>query len=226
MLPGLKLRALGGTTFRAPTFNDLFYPGYGVTTVQAEHGRSVEVGVNWQRGDTSAAVTVYRNRVRNLITYQPDRSFCPPAHAFDFGCAGNVGRAKLQGATITAGQRWGGLDVRTTIDFVDATNADTGRRLARRAAHQENLSADYAIGAWTVGGALLVVGRRPDTENGSASLGGYGVVDLKATWRFRPQWRLETKLLNALDHRVEPIRDYQGLGRQAWIGVRFDSQGL
>ncbi len=226
VLPGLKLRALAGTTFRAPTFNDLFYPDYGVKTVQPERGRSVELGVNWQRGDTSAAATVYRNRVRNLIAYQPDRGFCPPDPAFDFGCAGNVGRAKLQGATITASQRWGGLDVRATVDLVDATNADTGHRLARRAAHQENLSADYGVGAWTVGGALLVVGKRPDFENGSAVLGGYGVVDLKATWRLRPQWRLETKLLNALDHRIEPVRDYQGLGRQAWIGVRFDSQGL
>ncbi len=226
VLRGLKLRALVGTTFRAPTFNDLFYPGYGVTTVQPERGRSVEVGVDWQRGDTRAAITVYRNRVRNLIAYQPDRSFCPAGPAFDFGCAGNIGRARLQGATITAGQRWGGFDVRATVDLIDATNADTGHRLARRAAHQENLSVDYGIGAWTIGGALLVVGRRPDLENGSAALGGYGVVDLKATWRFRPQWRLETKLLNALDHRVEPVRDFQGLGRQAWIGVRFDSQGL
>ena len=35
VLRGLKLRALAGTTFRAPTFNDLFYPGYGVATVAA-----------------------------------------------------------------------------------------------------------------------------------------------------------------------------------------------
>ncbi len=226
VLRGLKLRALAGTTFRAPTFNDLFYPGYGVVTVQPERGRSVEFGIDWQRGDTRAAVTVYRNRVRNLIAYQPDRSFCPAAPVFDPGCAGNVGRAKLQGATITAGQRWGGLDVRATVGLLDATNADTGHRLARRAAHQENLSVDYDRGAWTVGGALLVVGRRPDAENGSAALGGYGVVDLKATWRIRSQWQVESKLLNALDHRVEPLRDFQGLGRQAWIGVRFDSQGL
>ncbi len=226
VVPGLKLRALAGSTFRAPTFNDLFYPGYGVTTVRAEHGRSVELGVQWQRGDTTAAATVYRNRVRNLISYQPDRAFCPPDHAFDSGCAGNVGRARLQGATLTAGQRWGGLDVRATFDLVDATNDDTGHRLARRAAHQENLGADYAFGAWTVGGAALVVGKRPDQENGGGVLGGYAVFDLKATWRFLPNWRLETKLLNALDHRIEPVRDYQGLGRQAWLGVRFDSQGL
>ncbi len=226
VVPGLKLRALAGNSFRAPTFNDLFYPGFGVMTVQPERGRSVELGINWQRGDTTAAATVYRNRVRNLIAYQPDRTFCPPDHAFDFGCAGNVGRARLQGATFTAGQHWGGLDIHATVDLVDATNADTGHRLARRAAHQENLAADYAFGAWSIGGAALVVGSRPDRENGGGVLGGYGVFDLKATWRFLPQWRLEAKLLNALDHRVEPVRDYQGLGRQAWIGVRYDNAAL
>jgi len=26
--------------------------------------------------------------------------------------------------------------------------------------------------------------------------------------------------------RVEPLRDYQGLGRQAWLGVRFDGRGF
>ncbi len=26
--------------------------------------------------------------------------------------------------------------------------------------------------------------------------------------------------------RVEPLRDYRGLGRQAWIGVRYASAGL
>ena len=58
-------------------------------------------------------------------------------------------------------------------------------------------------------------------------LGGYGVARPAArAWRFAPQWRLEAKLLNAFDHRVEPLRDYQGLGRQAWLGIRFDGQGL
>ena len=37
---------------------------------------------------------------------------------------------------------------------------------------------------------------------------------------------VEARLNNALDRRVEPLRDYHGLGRQAWIGVRYDSAGL
>lgn len=32
--------------------------------------------------------------------------------------------------------------------------------------------------------------------------------------------------MNATDRQYEPARDYQPIGRQAWIGVRYDSTGL
>ena len=223
VLPGLKLRALAGTSFRAPTFNDLYYPGYGVATVRPEKGRSVEAGVSWQGDTNSASATVFRNRVRDLIGYQPDRAFCPTDPAFNFGCAGNVNRARLQGATFAGSQRWGGFAVRASVDLLDAKDADSGRRLVRRAAHQETLVADFDAGPWRIGASGLFVGSRPE---GGAVLGGYGVLDLRASWRLQRQWQLEAKLLNALDHRIEPVRDYQGIGRQAWLGVRFDSVGL
>jgi len=220
---GVKLRALAATTFRAPTFNDLAFPGFGVPTIRPERGRSVEAGVSWQDGDASASATIYRNRVRDLIVFQPDRMFCPPEPAYDFGCAANVGSARLQGATIAAAGRWRGLDLRASVDFLDAVDVDTGVRLPRRAAHQESFGADYATGVWRIGAAVLFVGSRPD--NGVV-LGGYGVVDLRVAWQPRPTWRLEAKLNNALDRHVEPLRDYRGLGRQAWLGVRYDSAGL
>lgn len=133
LTPQFKLRALGGTTFRAPTFNDLFYPGFGVSTVQPERGRSFEVGAEWQSGGSRASATVYRNDVSDLIGFQPDATQCPPDPAYAFGCAANTSRARLQGATLTGAQRWGGLDLRAVVDLVDAKDRDTGVRLARRA---------------------------------------------------------------------------------------------
>ena len=218
-----KLRAVAGTTFRAPTFNDLFYPGYGVSTIRPERGRSIEVAAQWQSGGTTASATLYRNDVRQLIAYQPDAAQCPPDPAYASGCAANTGRARLQGATLSGAQRWGGLDVRAVVDFLDAKDRDTGERLPLRAAHQETFAADYQTGAWSFGGSVLDIGSRPD---GGIVLGGYALVNLNATWRFVQRWRVEARLLNALDHRVEPVRDYQGLGRQAWIGIRYDGKGL
>ena len=220
---GLRLRALAGTSFRAPSFNELFYAGYGVPSITPERGRSVELGINWRAGDSEASATVYQNRVRDLIAYESDRTFCPADPSYDFGCARNVGRARLQGATLSGAQRFGALRVSGTVDFLDAKDQDTGRRLSRRAAHQESLAADYDLGAWRIGAALLAVGARPD---GSATLGRYATLDLSTRWRFAPQWQLEAKLLNATDRQYEPARDYQPLGRQAWIGIRYDSKSL
>jgi vitamin B12 transporter len=220
--PQLKLRALVGTTFRAPTFNDLYYPDFGISTIKPERGRSAEVGAVWQSGATSASATIYRNKVKDLIGFDPDPNGtdCPAGY---FGCAANTARATLQGATLNASQTWGGFTLRGTVDFLDAKDDATGMRLVRRAAHQESLSATYDAGSWTAGASLLDVGARPD---GGIDLGAYSTVDLRATWRFASQWQLVGKLLNAFDHRIEPVRDYQGLGRQAWIGVRFDGVGI
>ncbi|MES3013668.1 MAG: TonB-dependent receptor [Pseudomonadota bacterium] len=220
---GLRVRALAGTTFRAPSFNELFYPGYGVPSVTPERGRSIEFGLNWRAGDSEASATVYQNRVRDLIAYESNNALCPADPSYLYGCARNIGRARLQGATLAGAHRFGALRIRGTIDFLDAKDLDTGNRLSRRAAHQESLAADYDLGAWRFGGALLVVGARPD---GSATLGRYATLDLSARWRVAKQWQLEAKLLNATDRQYEPARDYQALGRQAWIGLRFDSKGL
>ena len=219
----LRVRALAGTTFRAPSFNELFFPGFGVPTITAEKGRSVEVGLTWRKDESEASATVYNNRVRDMIAYEPDRTLCPSDPAYDFGCARNIGRARLQGATLSGSTRFGALRVAATVDVLDAKDLDTQQRLTRRAAHQENLSADYDLGAWSVGAAVLSVGSRPD---GSVKLAAYQTLDLRARWRFTPQWQLEAKLLNATNRDIEPARDYQSLGRQAWIGVRYDGKGL
>ena len=221
--PDLTLRAVAGTAFRAPTFNDLYFPGFGVPTVGPEYSRSLEVGLQWRSGDSSAAATLYRNRLRDLIAYEPDRSFCPADPAYDFGCARNVARATLRGATLTAGQRVGSVALRTTVDFLDAKDDSTGQRLPRRAAHQESMAADWSGGLWSASAELLRVGSRPDA---GAQLPAYLTVDLQARYKVTANWRLEARLLNAFDRRYETLRDYPALGRQGWLGIRYDGAGL
>jgi len=218
---GVKLRALTGTSFRAPTFNDLAFPGFGVATIQPERGRSVEAGASWQGDAATLAATLYRNRVEDLIGFQPDAAACPPG--YPFGCAANTARARLQGLTLAGTGRWRQLDLHANVDLLDAKDEDTGMRLARRAAHQESGGVDYVAGAWRFGASGLFVGSRPDA---GVVLGGYAVFDLRVAWQPRAQWQVEARLANALDRTVEPVRDYHGLGRQAWIGVRYASAGL
>ncbi|MBK1711438.1 TonB-dependent receptor domain-containing protein [Rubrivivax gelatinosus] len=218
LTPQWRLRALAGNSFRAPSFNDLLYPYYGVDTIKPERGRSLEFGLEWADGGDRAGLTVFRNRVKNLINYQPDRSFCPPDPGFDYGCAGNTSRARLQGATLSGAKALGDWALRAQVDFLDAKNSDTGARLPRRAAHQETLGVDWHHADWSAGASVLRVGARPD----SRALDAETTLDLKAGWRFAKGWMLESRLLNATDEDIEPAAYYRGPGRQFWLGLRYE----
>jgi len=215
---GWRARALAGTTFRAPSFNDLVFPGYGVPGLRPEQGRSAEAGVHWEAREAQAALTVYRNRVRDLIGYQPDPTGCPPDPAYTFGCAGNTQRATLQGASLSGQRRIGEWNWRVNAEFLDARDDITGARLNRRAAHQATLSAQWRRGPWSAGAQVLRLGKRPDA---GLVLPAETTLDLQAGWAFAPRWALQARVLNATDRDLQPARDYQGLGRQAWLMLRY-----
>lgn len=223
--PGWRVRVLAGSTFRAPSFNDLVFPGYGVPTLQPERGRSVEAGLRWRRGARTLDATVYRNQVRELIGYEADRSFCPPDPAYNFGCARNINRAQLQGLTLALGDEralaGGTLVLKASLDLLDAKDTGTGQRLARRAAHQAHLAARWQRGPWETGAEVLRLGARPE---GGRTLEAETTLDLRAAWVFSPGWQLQARLLNATGEDLQPARDYQGLGRHAVLALRYQAR--
>ena len=158
--PGWSVRAVAGTAFRAPTFNDLYFPDYGVVTLLPERSRSVEAGLNYQAEQTSVAATAYYNKVSDLIGYQADPSQCPPG--LNFGCAGNTGRALLQGITLQGLQQLGNFQFTLALDWLNAKDRDTDQTLPRRAANQQTFAVDWNEGPWQLGGTVLRVSSRPD----------------------------------------------------------------
>jgi len=219
--PGWSVRGVAGTAFRAPTFNDLYYPGYGVASLSPERSRSFEAGVDYRAETTSVAATAYYNQVSDLIGYQADPSQCPPG--FNFGCAGNTARALLQGITVKGLQQLGNFQFTLALDWLNAKDRDTDQTLPRRAANQQTLAVDWNEGPWLLGGTVLRVSSRPDA---GALLPAYALLNLNARWRFDRVWRLEARLQNAFDKDYQPARDYQDVGRQFWVGLRYDGRGL
>ena len=217
--PHWALRSAVGTAFRAPSFNELYFPGFGVESIEPERARSIELGTTWQGSGWSAQATVFDNRVRDLIGYEPDPAACPAS--YDFGCAANVSRARLRGTSLSAQGASSAWRWRAGAEFLDAKDRNTGARLVRRAAYTGNAMLGYDAAPWGAQATVNAVGRRPE---GSAQLAAYQLLDLGAHWQVASRWRVEAKLLNAFDKRYEPTRDYGALGRQAWLGVRFDSQ--
>ena len=228
-----SLRLLAATTFRAPSFNELYYPGYGVATLAPEEGRSVEAGWTQRSGALQWQATAWRNRVNNLIAYASNPAQCPRSPAYAYGCAANIGQANLQGYTLEAqwpvGLNRSGADVRglpewrLAYDGVDARDG-AGQTLPRRARHQWRLQSQHTVAGWQLGSAWLWQSTR---REGGVALRDGTRLDLQAVrplGPWMPNWALRLSVLNALNRDIEPARDYQAPGRQFFAGLRWEGR--
>ncbi|WP_229507881.1 TonB-dependent receptor domain-containing protein [Massilia sp. Dwa41.01b] len=216
---GLRASASVGTSFRAPTFNELYYPGYGVESNQPERGRNAELGLRYDSSLVQLDATWFRNRLTDMIvTATP----CPDQRDGRTGsCAYNVASATLEGVTLAGGTRIGALNLRASLDWQDPQDEGTGKRLARRAGKHANFSAAYRAGSLDLGAEWVLSGERFDDAANLRRLGGYGLLNLYATWRINADFSLLARVNNAADKSYELARNYGSGGRSWFAGLRY-----
>lgn len=211
----LRATASVGTSFRAPTYNELYYPGYGLPTNKPEQGRNAEVGLRWQVAGAELQANYYRNRLTDMIvTVNP----CPSRTG---SCAYNVNHALLEGLTMSAETRLHSLDLRASVDLQDPRDETTGKQLARRSRRHASLTAGYALDQFDLGAELQASGRRFDDAANLNRLGGYGLLNLYTTWRFTRDWSVLLRLDNAADKRYDLARNYGTAGRSWFAALRY-----
>ena len=167
-----KVTAMRSNAFRAPSFNELFFPGFGNPNLQPERSNSNEVGLQYAAGPHLLRVTGFRTKYRNLID-SPPPTFLPQ----------NVASARVEGNELSYTGQFERWDVRASFTLQDPINAVTGAQLRRRGTNFGNLIASTAVYGWRVGGELIFSGTRPDNDivsNAPVTLGGYTLLNLTA----------------------------------------------
>ena len=201
-----QVRAAAGTAFKAPSFNQLYFPGFGNANLKPEKAKNREVGLHWAEGGQRASVTSFDNRITDLIAGFP---------------VTNVGKARIKGTTLAYGFARGAWLFDAGLDLMKPINADNGFRLQRRPAEMLKLAVTYAPGDWKVGGETTTVGRRFDTTTEGRPMHGYGVVNLFAGKSLDKDWSLEGRINNLFDRVYENAWAYAVPGREIFVGLRY-----
>jgi len=213
---GLRATASVGTSFRAPTFNELYFPGYGLPTNKPEKGRNREVGLRYDGNGYQLDATYFHNRLTDMIV-----SSTPCPDGINRSCAYNVNKAVLEGFSLAANTRLMDVDLRASLDWQDPRDETTGKQLARRAKKHAAFAADYTVGTLKSGAELTVSGERFDDAANARRLGGYGLLNLYTTWQFTPDWSLLLRLDNVADKHYEIARNYGTSGRTWFAALRY-----
>lgn len=219
----LRLRATWGQGFRAPNFNELYYPGFGGyyagnPALRPERSQSAELGVEWNLGSgLQAGLSAYRTRVRDLIAFA----------GAPYSSAVNVARAHLDG--VEAEFRWqrGAWSVAGNAGWQRAVDGQTGEALLRRAPRKAHLSLDYRLDrGLSLGVDMDVVAARPDLDFNAyparrIALAGYGLLGLRASLPVAAGWELSAHLDNLANRDYALAQGFNTPGRSGQLSLRW-----
>jgi vitamin B12 transporter len=211
--PGWRASASIATAFKAPTFNDLYYPGFSNPELKPETARNAEIALRYASDDLAAGVVAYRNRVRDLIVFECDA---------DFNCAPqNVATATLQGVTLDLRLRRGATVAIASIDLQRPQDDASGLLLPRRARRHAALAVDHPFGPVRLRAELSASSARFDDAANTRRMGGYALLNLLIEWPFQTRWTAFARLDNVLDKHYELAADYRTAGANLFAGVRW-----
>ena len=224
------VRASFGQGFKAPSLYQLFSE-YGNTALRPEAADGYDAGIEQHLagGRIIMSATGFGRDTTNQIDFNacfaPGDPLCSVGGVPRFGYYANLARTRARGVELAGAATLGVWQLDANYTYTDATNrtpgSGFGKRLARRPQHSANAAATYRwpFGLAT-GVALRFNGDSFDNAANTTRLGGYALVDLRASLPLGHGVEVYGRIENAGDRRYATALNYGTAGRGAFAGVR------
>jgi len=216
---GWRLTANYGTGFKAPSINDLYYPGYGNRNLKPEISRGWDAGIHYEvHGDSVRGDSVrggfdavwFDQRFTNLIV----ATLIAPPYAY---APLNVGQARTKGLELSAHLAWGPAYTKANWTFLHAINALDGTRLARRAKSSGSVIAGVRMAGVNAEVQVNIVGPRFSASGEKKPMQGYHKTDIRLSYKVNDVWTIRARVNNLENKKYEEVAGYGVLG-QAFYG--------
>jgi vitamin B12 transporter len=222
---GTRIRGGAGSGFRAPTFNDLFFPGFSDLTLKPETSFSYDFGVdqNLWKDRIRLGLTYFQNDVKNLISFIFINT--PP-----FVKGQNLGHVRSAGIEFTSE-----VDVTDTLTvslnytYTDTENLPIDQLLAREPRHRWNGQITWqALPRLQLFTQVFAVTEQFEPTGGASGVynSGHTRWDVGGTYRilnryaFLQSLDLIARIQNLLNESYAEVRGFPALGLQGLIGLR------
>ncbi|MGB5606314.1 MAG: TonB-dependent receptor [Gammaproteobacteria bacterium] len=215
----MQLTASYGTAYRAPTFNDLYFPSFmGFPTsdpnLDPETSNTLELGLQGKTGELEWDIRAFRTDIDDLIIF--DLATFLPA---------NIGKARIDGLEVSISGTLFGWMTDTSITLLDPRDEITDKVLPRRAKRSFNLAVDRQFGTAGIGAIFRAQSSRYDDSGNTVKAGGYGILDLHATWSPVKNWGIRGHINNVLDKKYQTVDTYNSERRSLFVSVNYRSNG-
>lgn len=215
-----KMWAGTGVSFKAPSFNDMYWPlmSFGTTTysgnpnLKPERAKNHELGVQWRFQNYTSKWVIFKNSIDDLI--QGSQGWVTN----DFPV--NVASARIQGLEWAQAFNSGAWGADLALTWQDATNQTTGKDLTRRASFYGKGTLSYKSGLGVSSLTVNHQGSRYDDPSNSSLLPAYTTLDLAHKWS-SGNHELTAKVANINNREYEYTLGYPAPERNYSITYQF-----
>lgn len=208
------LHAAWGSAFLAPSFNDLYYPGFSNPDLKPEQSDSYEVGISGTAAAVAWSLNAFETRIDDLIAFD-SLTFTPQ----------NISEARIRGAELEASTHWGHWSLGGNYTYLDPRNRGAGtdydNLLPRRARNAGRIDIGYTADAFSIGATINAVGSRYDDVSNATKLDSYTTVDLVGEVRIGDRWSVRGRIANAFDEDYETAAYYYQDGRSYFVTLQY-----
>ena len=220
---GTRLRGSAGSGFRAPTFNELFFPGFSNPDLKPEESFGYDVGVDQKLWDNRVrlGLTYFDTRYKNLI------ACCVFLAGPPFVTTGNIGQARSTGIELTSEvDLLDNLTAAVSYTYTDTENLRTDRLLPREPRHRWNVRLTWEpMPRLSLFGEVFTRSRQYEAIGDTYNRGNTR-VDVGGTYRLLSRYGLlqaldlTARVQNLLDEGYSEVRGFPALGINALAGLR------
>ncbi len=206
------------TGFKAPSFNDLFFPAdifsAGNADLLSEKSVSNELLIRKKYSSGQFEVSVYQSDITNLIIWLPDANF--------FFSPINVSNAEIDGVDVSWTMSRGPFNHVLALSYLDAKDASTNIELPRRPDLTGNYTLTYQWDKLNVGGT---VSYRDDSKDSasptSVTLDDYWLLDLSANYDITEQLSVTGKINNVFDIKYSTANGFESDGTNFIVNMTY-----
>jgi len=221
----IKLHGLAAKSFRAPTFNDLYWPreDWGVwggvegnTGLSPEEATSCEAGISsyfLERFKTD--VTLFKTDFDDLIEWTVDNAW--------WWRPQNTSSATIKGLEFeTEFVLKEHLKANVNYTYLESKNKDTKKWLIYRPRHLYKLRLTYSpVPKYELGLSAIYKTKRFANAANTSILGNYFVVNPNFSYKINDHAQLLFEAKNIFDEDYQEERDYSMPGRAFYTGVKL-----
>jgi len=178
------------TGFKAPTFNDLYYPLYGNPDLQPEKSVNRELGLSVDFDIAQVDVAIFRNDIEDKIDY--DANFA----------LANIDEARYEGVEFSLSQQFFGFDSNLNFAYLSAEDEETGAELRNVAKRTFNWELAKQFGAFD---ASLDMQYRSDRQGAVTRLGSYTLWNLAGNYQVNEHIEVSLRVENLFDKEYNAV---------------------